>query len=75
MVFFAYIIVDAMYAYYTILVVELRPVKSATVGSLIHFLLAFGVINYTDNFLYVIPLAVGSWFGTYLAVKNKKGKA
>jgi hypothetical protein len=72
LIFFAYMVIDAMYAYYTILVVELRPFKSATIGSLMHFLLAFGVINYTENFLYVIPLAIGSWFGTYFAVRNNK---
>ncbi len=69
-VFAAYLLVDAMYAYYTITIIKKRPVASATVGALMHFLIAFGVLNYVQNYLYVIPLALGSWVGTYLVVKR-----
>jgi hypothetical protein len=69
-VFIAYLLIDAMYAYYTIAVVEKRPVMSASVGAVMHFLIAFGILNYVQNYLYVIPLAFGSWLGTYLVVKR-----
>ena len=72
-VFVAYFLVDAMYAYYTLAVAHVRPVAAATSGSLIHFLLAFGVISYVDNYLYIVPIAVGSWFGTYFMLKLKIG--
>ena len=72
LIFFAYLLIDALYAYYTILVVNKEAVKSATIGAIMHFLLAFGVINYVQNFLYIIPLALGSWFGTYIVVKKMK---
>ncbi len=39
-----------------------------------HFLLAFGVVNYVGNFLYVVPLALGSWIGTYLVVRREEIK-
>lgn len=68
-VFVAYLIVDAMYAYYTIAVIRKKPFASASVGALMHFLIAFGVLNYVQNYLYVVPLALGSWIGTYLVVK------
>ncbi len=69
-VFFAYMLIDAMYAYYTLAVTRKRPVASASVGALMHFLIAFGVLNYVENYLYVVPLALGSWVGTYLVVKQ-----
>lgn len=74
-VFIAYLIVDAMYAYYTITVTKKKPLTSASVGALMHFLIAFGVLNYVENYLYVVPLALGSWIGTYLVVRYdlKKG--
>lgn len=70
-VFVAYLVVDAMYAYYTITVIKKKPVTSATIGALMHFLIAFGVLNYVQNYLYVIPLALGSWVGTYLVVRRE----
>lgn len=68
-VFLAYLLVDAMYAYYTLAVTKKKPFTSATVGSLMHFFIAFGVLNYVQNYLYIVPLALGSWIGTYVIVK------
>lgn len=72
LVFVAYVLIDGMYAYYTIAVTKQRPVASASVGALMHFLIAFGVLNYVQNYLYLIPLALGSWVGTYLIVSLDK---
>ncbi len=74
LVFAAYLVIDALYAQYTYAVVKKKPMQAANVGFIMHFLLAFGVINYVGNFLYVVPLALGSWLGTYLVVRNEKGK-
>ena len=68
----AYFIADSFYAYYTLFVVQYRAVMAATTGALIHFLLAFGVLSYTQNYLYVIPIVIGSWIGTYVVVKSSK---
>jgi hypothetical protein len=69
-VFIAYIAVDGMYAYYTLAIAEKRPLQAATIGSLMHFLIALGVLSYVQNYLYVIPLAIGSWIGTYVVVRR-----
>lgn len=75
-VFIAYLLVDAMYAYYTISVTKKKPITSASVGATMHFLIAFGVLNYVQNYLYVIPLAIGSWIGTYFVVRyDQKSEA
>ena len=68
-VFLAYLFVDAMYAYYTIVVIKKRPLAAASVGALMHFLIAFGVLTYVQNYLYILPLALGSFAGTYLVVR------
>lgn len=68
----AYFVLDAMYAYYTIKVTEKRPVSAASIGALMHFILAFGVLSYVQNFLYVIPIAIGSWLGTYTMVRYER---
>lgn len=64
-----YTVIDAMYAYYTVVVTKKRPLTSATVSAIMHFLLAFGVLSYTQNYLYIVPIAIGSWIGTYLVVR------
>jgi hypothetical protein len=70
LVLVAYLLIDAMYAYYTLSVAEKKPTAAASTGALMHFLIAFGVLSYVQNYLYVIPLAIGSWFGTYLVVRR-----
>jgi hypothetical protein len=71
-VFAAYVLVDGLYAYYTLAVVKRSAVSAATTGAAMHFLLALGVISYIKNYWYIIPLALGSWLGTYLVVKYVK---
>ena len=73
-VMLAYLIVDAMYAYYTLAVAQTKPVHAATSGALMHFLLALGVLSYVENYLYIIPIAIGSWFGTYIIVRRAQSK-
>lgn len=74
LVFIIYTVTDALYAKYTLDVANYKPFRAATTGALIHFFLAFGVINYTQNWLYIFPLALGSWIGIYLLVKREKIK-
>lgn len=69
-----YIIIDGLYAHYTIQISKRRPVAAATTSGLMHLLMAVGVLNYVNNFLYVIPLAIGSWIGTYIVVKHHHTK-
>lgn len=68
--FIAYIVVDGIYAYYTLQVADRNAIAAASSGALMHFLLAAGVLGYTENVLYLLPLAAGSWVGTYLVVKR-----
>ncbi len=68
-VFFATLITDALWALYMIKVTAKAPFLAAFYGSLIHILTAFTVISYTKNYLYLIPLVIGSFVGTYLTVK------
>lgn len=71
-IFVAYVVVDGMYAYYTLQVTKRKPFSAATTGALMHFLLAVGVLNYVQNYLYLIPLALGSWIGTFIVVKKEQ---
>ena len=71
-VFLATLVTDALWALYLIKVTERSPLLASSYGSLIHILTAFTVISYTKNSLYLIPLVIGSFIGTYLVVKYSK---
>ncbi len=71
-IFVTYVVIDMLYAAYIIYVNERKPIKSATVSCVIYSLLAYGVISYSENVYYLIPLATGAWLGTYITVKLKK---
>ena len=71
-IFFAYVLVDALYAYYTLEVTKRKPYSAATVGAIMYLIIAIGVINYIQNYLYLIPLVLGSWIGTFIVVKREQ---
>ncbi len=73
-IFVAYLFVDGLYAYYTLAVVNLKPYTSATVGAFMYLLLAVGIINYISNPVYLLPMFLGSWLGTFIVVKYRKSK-
>ena len=74
-IFLAYFFLDMMYVRYTLAVVSKKPVVAANVGSLMYILMAFGIFNYTQNFIYILPVGLGSWLGTYIVVAREKFKS
>lgn len=70
--FFGYALVDGMYAYYTIAVIKKQALVAASTSFVMHFILAAGVFAYTKQFLYVLPLALGSFLGTYVVTRFQK---
>lgn len=71
-IFFTYIIIDILYALYVIFVSRKRAFSAALVSSGIYSLGAFGVVTFSKNPLYLLPLATGAFLGTYLVVKCEK---
>jgi hypothetical protein len=67
-IFATYVAVDILYAAYIICVERRRALASAAISSVLYSLLAFGVITYSKNPLYLIPLAAGAFLGTYVTV-------
>lgn len=67
-VFLAYFLIDVLYALYTLAATRLQPLRAANMSGVIYFLGAFGVISYAGNFLYLIPLTIGAWLGTYVVI-------
>ena len=73
-IFIVYIFIDVLYALWTIYVNERKALQAACCTSAIYVLIAFGVVNYSKNHWYVIPLASGAFLGTFMGVKFKEKK-
>jgi ABC-type Mn2+/Zn2+ transport system permease subunit len=67
-IFVTYVAVDILYAWYIICVERRQPLAAAAISAVLYSLLAFGVITYSRNPLYLVPLAAGAFLGTYLTV-------
>jgi uncharacterized protein YebE (UPF0316 family) len=68
-VFVVYVFFDILYALYVICVSKRQAIAASAISSLLYSLGAYGVMNYLHNILYLIPLAIGAFIGTYVAVK------
>jgi hypothetical protein len=73
-VFVGYFVLDILWAWYMLAVTERRAAASANVCGAIYVLSALGVMSYAGNWLYLLPLALGSWSGTYLIVSHERRK-
>jgi hypothetical protein len=73
-IFATYVVVDVLYAWYVICVERRRALAAASISSVLYSLLAFGVITYSQNPLYLVPLAAGAFTGTYFTVLMHSAK-
>jgi hypothetical protein len=59
---------DAVYVMFTSAVVARRRVPAAAWSSVWYLLSSFAVISYTENWVYVLFAAAGSWLGAYASL-------
>jgi hypothetical protein len=59
---------DAVYVMFTSAVIARRRVPAATWSSIWYLLSSFAVISYTNNWVYVLFAAGGSWIGAYISI-------
>src|ERR1700753_610387 len=59
---------DAVYVMFTSAVVSRKRFPAATWSSISYLLSSFAVISYTENWVYVVFAAVGSWIGAFASM-------
>lgn len=59
---------DAAYVMFTAAVVARRRLPAATWSSVWYLLSSFAVISYTNNWVYVLFAAAGSWIGAFVTI-------
>jgi hypothetical protein len=73
-VFFASAALDAVFAIYIVAVGKGQALLAASMSLVTYFLMAVGIVNYVENKWYIVPVALGAFFGTYVIVKREAGK-
>ncbi len=59
---------DFVYVQFTASVAARRRVPAANWSGLWYLLSSYGVINYTNNWIYVVFAALGSWLGAFASL-------
>lgn len=75
LVFAVYVVFDILYALYVLCVARKQAIRASAISSALYSLGAYGVMTYLENPLYLVPLALGAFLGTFLAVRYMGGLA
>lgn len=70
--FVTYVVVDILYALYIVCVERRQAVRAAAISAILYSLLAFGVVTYSKNAIYLLPIAAGAFVGTFLTVNYQR---
>ena len=59
---------DAVYVMFTSSVIARKRVSAASWSALWYLLSSYAVISYTENWVYVLFAAAGSWLGAFVSL-------
>ena len=59
---------DAVYVMFTSAVVARKRIPAATWSAVWYLLSSYAVISYTQNWVYVVFAAAGSWLGAFASI-------
>ncbi len=69
LLFFGFIAYDFIYAIYYIFVSKKKAFMASNAAVALYLIGSFSTIAYLGNYLYLVPIVLGSYIGTYIAVK------
>jgi uncharacterized protein YebE (UPF0316 family) len=72
--FLASLVLDAVFALYTVAVIKTQAFRAASLSLATYLLYAIGLLKFIDNNLYIIPLSLGAFAGSYAVVKYEAVK-
>ena len=70
--FVLYVLVEYLDSSLTLLITRHQSVRSATTTFILYIILGIEVLAFVNNYLYVIPTALGAWLGVYTLVEHEK---
>jgi hypothetical protein len=72
--FFASLLLDAVFALYTVAVIKKQALTAASLSLVTYLLMAVGILNYVENKWYIVPLSLGAFVGSYIIVRHEANK-
>lgn len=75
LIFASYCSFDWLYTVYTLSIVKRRKWLAANIVIGLYLLSAIGIINYVDDWRYILPMCIGGWLGTFFSVWHEERKA
>jgi len=72
LVFLAYFFVDALFVVYMKCVEKYWAIRSGAIAAIMYVLYAYGVVAYAKEPIYILAIALGSFFGTASVVAIQK---
>jgi hypothetical protein len=70
--FVLYMGVEYLDSSLTLLITRHQSFRSATTTFILYIILGIEVLAFVNNYLYVIPTALGAWIGVYLLIEHEK---
>ena len=71
LIFITYFLLDMLYAYYILCVENKQSFMSSLMAGCVTLLAAFGVVSFSKNMFYAVPLFCGAFAGTYTTMTLK----
>ena len=65
-------VVDILYVVYTNDVNKHKPLRASLWATCLFLLTSLAIVNYTKDYLNVIPACIGAFMGTYVGMLIKK---
>lgn len=75
LLFWIYFLFDVLSTFYLQAVSELKAAKASHLSTVLYLMSVYGTIEYINNFAYILPIAMGGWFGSYVTIKWIKQKS
>jgi hypothetical protein len=69
------VLVDFLWVFYTLAITKHQAFRAASFGVMIYASSAFGTFTFVHRPLYMVPLLVGSFIGTFLSIRLKTARA
>ncbi len=70
--FFLYMVVEWLDSGLTLMITRHESAKSATTTLVLYLILGIEVVALVQNYLYIIPTALGAFIGVYLLIEHEK---
>jgi hypothetical protein len=68
-VFVAVFIADIIWVFYIKYVAMSKAIRASMMAVIVYVLSAIVIVTYISNIWYLLPASIGSYFGTYTAIK------